>query len=243
MSDFTNKLNLAYEQLLILEMKSTLTFNSLYIAYKVRDKIDSEEDSVGLQEQGQGGEHPQSEVSTSANKKLKLRVPKLLRERLQNELYRLLERATTEYMYFWQLIQDENPPISKLYSSLKESQIWIRRSLDFWSKNEKYLRLMISAQEIYGRFLKEIVFQREEGERIINEAVMSLKKNSQFKTQVANLDFLEDIGNMEGACLIIKSSSNVSDTNILYFIWMKFILILKTSKFLLFFSITRIPLI
>ena len=213
LTDFTKKRGIAYEQLLHLEIGGIDSLDAQYIICKLRNTIDQEEDiPTDQQSEATSSSLKDTQTGTSGargRRKGVLKVPKLLRDRLLTELYRLLEKVTTEYMYFWQSIEEENPPISKLYSSLKKAQVCIGSTLSFWSKNERYFNAIMPAQEIYGRFLIEVIHQKVAGLRIVKAALMKVKKISEYKTEVKNVDFLENLVGMQTPCLILRRTKNV----------------------------------
>ena len=219
MCDFTNKLSLAYEQLLFFEMKEKMSSNSYYIVQKIRQAINSKENvNIGEINSSAGSSNSNSNLdnmgdagtSSSRDKRLKVNIPSFMQERLLAELNRRLERCSTEYMYFWQLIKDENPPIPKVYSSMKNAQRWIRSCLRFWAKNSKCFNQMIPALETYGHFLRDVIYQKSEGKALIKKAVLAIKINSQFKLDIKNLGFSTEIDNMERPSIIIQKSPIVS---------------------------------
>ena len=64
-------------------------------------------------------------------------------------------------------------------------------------------------QELYGRFLKDVLDQRQEGLSLIKEAVSNLRKMSKERLHLKNINFLTDITNFPVPCLIIKKSALV----------------------------------
>ena len=139
----------------------------------------------------------------------KAEVPKQIKERLSQRAHRFLEKAATEYMLLWQTVNEENPAIDKIYDRIKDSHRSIEKSLQHWKKNLKYFKFMPNVQELYGRFLKDVLHQNQEGTELIYGALERIKKESRQRLLPKNISYLTDFSNFPVPCLVLKKSISV----------------------------------
>ena len=124
---------------------------------------------------------------------------------------KLLEISSTDFMFLWQTVNEDHPTIHKIFSGIKDAHKSITFCKDFWSKNYKYFRFMASIQEIYGRFLKDVLNQRKEGLELISEAVKSIKKKSVDTLLLKNISLETSMSGFPISCLILKKQANVKN--------------------------------
>ena len=218
--DFTTHKNIAYEQLINLELRGIESSTNQYIAAKILDQIDNSEEpttKTALNNQQTASETLQ--IPNSANSglflaqnsttKKRLKIPKILKEKLLSELYRLMETACTDYMLLWQSIEHENGQISKLAISLEKSQESIKSVLSFYEKNRRYLVGALRAQQVFGRFLKDVIGQKVEGKKLIQEALDRVLKGLRQHGDVKRVAFDADLDGFGTPCLILRSEKEV----------------------------------
>ena len=206
--DYMSKRNLAYEQLLEIELNySNLDALDCYKIKKMKELLDKEEE-----------DSPSSRMTSDAftgakavpkAKRNALKIPKVLKEKLMVEFSSLMEKSATELIYLWQTLLGENPQVSKVYSGMQDSVKSVEASLKFWSKNSKFLDSVASSMEMYGRFLRDVVDQKEMGDKIILEAYSEVRKAQSKMFQIENLSFTSDLENLQLPCFILRKKNMV----------------------------------
>ena len=202
-----NRFSTAYENIYKAEIDTDkLTLTSRYILKTLKTSIDEADQDTSLRRL----DSTNQDSSTSAGSGSKLKVPKLIKERITLQMHKNLEKATSEFMGLWQIVNEENPAIDKINSRVKKAHKHISISRLFWTKNLKYLRSLPRLQELYGRFLKDVLDQGDEGSELINEAVKTLRRQSLEKLLLKNLSYLSEISNFPIPCFVVMKPASVS---------------------------------
>ena len=215
--DFLKRKSLAYENIHKIESKTKrLSLTGKFVLKKLKMIIDEEEEETMMAKSGTLAGAIQ-DFATAVNSKTlgrgKVRIPKALKQKLSLQMNRHLERATTSIIYQWRMVNEENPTINKINVGVKDSHKAIQECLNYYRKNLRYFSSAPSVQELYGRFLKDVLDQREEGMEMISEAVLNLRMMSKEKLLFKNINFLTEITNFPVPCLIVKKSVLVSEFN------------------------------
>ena len=214
--DFLKRKSLAYENIHKIENKvKRVTMTGKFILKKLKMIIDKEEEETLIAKTGHlitaTSQNELSNLLTPGRSRLK--IPKAIKQKLSHQMNRQLERATTSIIHQWRMVNEDNPTINKINVGVKESHKAIQECLNYYRKNLRYFSAVPCVQELYGRFLKNVLDQRGEGMEMIGEAVANLRKMSKEKLLMKNINFLTEITNFPIPCFIIKKSPLVSSSN------------------------------
>ena len=220
LADFLGNDRLAYQQIYHIRQFKRLGLVQMYTLNKIKNQIDAED---GNSQRAKKRLNRGFSSDTGAMKKIqgrkrviyrsqgnRLKIPKVLKERLTTQLYSNLEKACTEFMYLWQTIEDENPQISKIFNFSKNSYSYISLCIEYWEKNKRYFKQLLGPQEAYGRFLKQVVDLKKEGGAILKEACFNYKKRIKQDLKIENVKVLTDIEGFQVPSFRIQKNNGVS---------------------------------
>ena len=218
--DFLRNRLMAYQQVYSILNKPDLTLEQVFMVKQLKDQLDNEDDFLDFKDEDDQDEEQSEDVigikegrggNSRAGRLQKLKIPVVVKERLLSSLVTLLEKASIRYLNLWQTLSDPNPQISKIYQTAKTSQIHIRACLDFWEKNEAKLVTIVSAQFVYGKFLRDGIYLREQGDEILESAVREVKKRMRDKLKIKNLDHMAELGDIQLPCFQLMKRLGVSN--------------------------------
>ena len=129
------KMSIAYENIYIIETgPNTLDITSRYILKTLKKQIDeADEEKTKLRHESVNPENLQNSTRSGT----RLKVPKMVKERITIQMHKHLEKATTDFMGLWQTVNEENSKINKISFAVKQAHKNISNSRSFWAKNFK----------------------------------------------------------------------------------------------------------
>ena len=203
-------MSIAYENIYIIETgPNTLDITSRYILKTLKKQIDeADEEKTKLRHESVNPENLQNSTRSGT----RLKVPKMVKERITIQMHKHLEKATTDFMGLWQTVNEENSKINKISFAVKQAHKNISNSRSFWAKNFKYLSSLPRLQELYGRFLKDVLDQKDDGTRLIQEAMISLRRQSIEKVMLKNVGYLAEISGFSMPSFVLMKSASVRKT-------------------------------
>lgn len=69
------------------------------------------------------------------------------------------------------MMLEDNPNITKVFEALNRMLYNITKNEIFWEKNRLILTSSFQAREIYGKYLKTIADQKDQGMKLISESI------------------------------------------------------------------------
>ena len=216
--NFLDRKPLVYENIHKIEHShKNLTLTGKFILKKLKMMIEEREKKEIMMEKtdrqvvaDQDFLAKKSTSSTSLITTTKVYIPKALKLKLAHQMNKHMKRATTNLIYQWKMVNDGNPTLQKMNRGVKESHKAVENCLDFYEKNLLYFNSVPSIQELYGRFLLDVLDKRKEGMSIVKDAVESLRKIARKKMVIKNMNFLTKIADFSQPCLILKKLAVVS---------------------------------
>lgn len=190
--------NIALYQISLLE-EENLSFEHDLILYRLKNIINQQE--LVIKERKAKIDQLNEENSHF--------LSEIMEIKLNNTLNEFLEKAATDYTVLWETLLDDNPKIKKVNEALKISFRRIDQLKKFWEKNSLIDLMNLKSKRFYGIFLKSVLCQDEEGERIISEFYGFLKKSIQKKYRLVNLHYKDNLGENSSPILIL-SRDNVN---------------------------------
>ena len=201
-----HKRNVAYEQLFSLKFEYTGISNAniVYKIVKLQELIEKEEqETFDIIE-------TQNKSKQNSRRSNKLKIPKVVQEKLISEFFERMEHSTSELTYLWQTMAGESPEIVKIDSGIKDSQKGIIECLDFYQKNAKFIQDNCSVLDVYGQYLRDVLGRKEEGGEIVKKALNSFKQLNKQRLKIQNIQVETDISQFSLPCFRIRYSTEVS---------------------------------
>ena len=189
--NFLKRESLAYENIYKAELNvKGLNLTGRYILKKLKVMIDESEEDAAPSFQSNTAKRPEAKHHRN-----KVKIPKAMKQKLTEQIYKHLQKTCSEFSYLWQAVSEDNLTMAKINSSVKDSNKSIEDCFGFWKKNFTYFKQMPQIKQIFGRFLKDVLDQHDKGVELINESFQSLKKKSQEKLLLKNINYLTNIEN------------------------------------------------
>jgi len=151
-------------------------FDEQFIIYRYKKII--EDEIAESQNEGQGGMDVVSEVAFQTHLK---------------QLQANIEKSSLLHMEFWSQLSEDNPDLAKLSDIGTKINFSVQYVEDNWSKLQKINASNTRAMRLYGKFLIEILNDKDGGDELLEKArnisnVMANKKYMNI-TGVANDEF------------------------------------------------------
>ena len=97
------------------------------------------------------------------------------------------------HMEFWSQLSEDNPDLNKLNDFGVKIHNSVTSVEDHWAKLQKISPNMPKAMKLYGKFLMEIINDKEAGEEFLEKARNLINTNSKKKNAAIHLTGNEDI--------------------------------------------------
>ncbi|CAD8089671.1 unnamed protein product [Paramecium primaurelia] len=111
----------------------------------------------------------ENDMRTSENKGVDVNIIVVFQNKFVNFLSSI-EKSVTLHMEFWRELLEENPDIQKLQSLGSKITNTVESTSDFYKKLQEMNQNHIKCLQVYGNFLKDIVNDDVEGQRILEKA-------------------------------------------------------------------------
>lgn len=105
----------------------------------------------------------------------------------------LIQKCSEKYIEFWGDLKGDNICIQKVYSSLKQSQKSIKEMNVFWETNPILDDFNLKSKYLYGKFLTGVLNCKEEGDAIVEDFGIKVKRNARRKGMIQNIDVWNDL--------------------------------------------------
>lgn len=104
-----------------------------------------------------------------------------------------IEKSAMLHMEFWSQLSEDNPDLNKLNDFGVKIHNSVNSVEDHWAKLQKISPNMPKSMKLYGKFLTEIINDRETGEEYLDRARNLININSKKKSTAIHLTGNEDI--------------------------------------------------
>jgi len=104
-----------------------------------------------------------------------------------------IEKSAMLHMEFWSQLSEDNPDLNKLNEFGVKIHSSVNSVEDIWAKLQKISPNMPKSMKLFGKFLTEIINDKEAGEEYLDKARNVLNINSKKKNNAINLTGNEDI--------------------------------------------------
>lgn len=115
-----------------------------------------------------------------------------------------IEKSALQHMEFWSQLSEDNPDLGKLNdigSSINNSIVQVE---DHWNKLLKINRNMPKAMRMYGKFLIEIINDKETGEELLEQARNLMNANNKRAMNMLNINSNDDFLNDSTPTIVIS---------------------------------------
>lgn len=136
--------------------------------------------------------------------KKKLKIPKIVKERIWQRLQTLLEKTIMEFVTFLQVLIEDNPSMWHLKKAGLRCVDSIDKTLNYWKIKEKYLVSDPIITYEFGMFFKDVLNMEKEGTEIIEDALILLRRVDKMKQDLVNIDWREDLSFIKEGCAILR---------------------------------------
>ena len=133
MVDFLKRESLAYENIYKLELRMMgLNFTGRFILKKLKKIIDMDQD------ESPSKFHSGLKNGPEMRSKKKLNIPKAMKLKLTEQLYKRLQKASAGFSQLWQVVSEDNLGMGKVYLVVKRANKSIQKCLEYWKKLELF---------------------------------------------------------------------------------------------------------
>ena len=154
-------------------------FDEQFIIYRYKKII--EDEIAESQNEGTGGLDVVSEIAFQNH----------LRQCQAN-----IEKSALQHMEFWSQLSEDNPDLGKLNDIGSNINTSVAHVEEHWNKLLKINRNMPRAMRMYGKFLIEIINDKETGEELLDQARNMMNLNSNKKAiNMVNMNNNDDFSN------------------------------------------------
>jgi len=189
MMDYAGLRNIAFEQIYFLNScKKNITES--YWVYQASGELESQDIGNKQSEQASGG----------------MILNHLVHERILSQLKSQLDNTATEYLFFLQTMMEDNPNIWKVDAYLKNVLTHIKDNALYWKKNLTILGSSSVAKELYGRYLKVVIDQNEEGNKLIAESIEKIEKMMEQYFCLEKIESNSPIQHFNRATVVLESN-------------------------------------
>lgn len=92
-----------------------------------------------------------------------------------------IERATLMHMDFWSQLQEDNPDLGKLNMIGAKINFSIQQVEEHWGKMQKMTHNLPKAMRLYGKFIIDILQDKEYGEKLLDKSRLLTIQNNKIK--------------------------------------------------------------
>jgi PAS domain S-box-containing protein len=116
-----------------------------------------------------------------------------------------IEKSSILHMEFWSQLSEDNPDLNKLNELGVKIHHSVNNVEDHWQKLQKISPNMPKAMKLYGKFLSDILNDKDRGEEYLEKARNLVNINANKKINGVNFTGNEDIGDTSVATIVVTS--------------------------------------
>ncbi|CAD8203560.1 unnamed protein product [Paramecium pentaurelia] len=118
-----------------------------------------------------------------------------------------IERATLMHMDFWSQLQEDSPDLGKMNDIGAKINLSITQVEELWNKMQKMTQNLPKAMRLYGKFIIEVLQDKDYGEELLDKSRHLQTQNNKMKNkQTISLISSEDIGYESQPTLLVSTA-------------------------------------